>query len=248
MSTNLKVVFHLLTEMIIPDHPIPFDALLMKAKTVKDGCPLDEEPHSFGPVEIPIERHLLYSSLYLASVGFIRSSGRNTQFYTKRYYGDVPEKTDLTGGYFKSYHVRPYTLIPPTTVTFYVRGDKALINELVSYIPALGPKRSQGYGKVGGIVISEISEDRSWIYKDQPMRTIPITYYPEKTTEWYYTLINPVPPSYTSYQSELCYLPHPRDWISSVAYNQDVTSSLTHRPKKVDRPGRRPIWDQISEE
>jgi hypothetical protein len=248
LSRNLKVVFHLLTEMIIPDHPIPFDALIIKAKAVKDGFSLDEDPNFFSPVEVPIERHSQFPSLYLASVGFVRSSGRNAQFYTKRYYRDVPEKIDITGGFYKAYHVKPYTLAPPATVTFYVRGEKALIEELVPYIPALGPKRSHGYGKVGEIEIAEIPEDRSWIYKDQPMRAIPVRYYKEKLTDWYYTLINPIPPSYTSYQTELCYLPYPRDWISIVPFRQDDKSSLPHRPEKVKRSGGRTLWDKISEE
>lgn len=249
MSTNLKVVFRLQTEMIVPDHPIPFDALMMKAKAVKDGYALDEHPNSFLPLELPVERHPQFTSLYLASVGFTQSSGRNAQFYTKRYYGDVPEKMDITGGFFKAYHVKNYTLAPPTAVTFYVRGEKNAIEELVRYIPALGPKRSQGYGKVGDVAITEIPEDRSWIYTGQPMRAIPIHYYKEKITDWYYTLINPIPPSYTSYQTELCYMPHPRDWISFADFHQDAHSSLPHRAKKVRRsPSRRALWDQISED
>lgn len=247
MSTNLKVVFHLQTEMIAPSNPIPFDALIMKAKTVKDGHAWDEDPTSYSPLELPIERHSDFPSLYMASVGFIRSSGRNVQFYTKQYYGDKPNKIDLTGGFFKSYHINPYTLVPPTTITFYVRGHKPLIEELLPYIPALGAQRSQGYGKVGAVAIEEIHEDRSWIYKDQPMRAIPIHYYEEKITEWYYTFINPIPPSYTTHQMELCYLPSPRDWLT-FTLRQDDDPSLPHGPKKASRLSRRAIWDQLSEE
>jgi hypothetical protein len=212
--TNLKVVFTLHSEMIIPRHPIPFDALLMKAMAIQNGYSLDLDPHSFSLPELPIARHPQFSAYYLASIGFILASGRNAQFYTKRFHGDIPQKVDITGGFFKAYHVQIFTLSCPITVTFYCRGEKTAIEQLVLYIPALGSKRSQGYGKVKKVTIEEIEEDRSWIYKEEPMRAIPVHCYPEKLNDWYYTATNPIPPSYISFQTDLCYLPRPSNWLS----------------------------------
>lgn len=243
---NLQVMFTLQTEMIIPQHPIPFDALLMKAMAIKNGYSLDEDPGSFHAPEIPLERHPEFS-LYRASIGFVTASGRNAQFYTKQYHGDVPHKVDATGGFFKAYHVRLFTLACPISVQFYCRGEKAAIEELLSYVPALGPKRSQGYGKVHHVKIEEIAEDRSWIYNDQPMRAIPVPFYPEKVNDWYYAPSNPTPPSYTSFQREICYLPPPTAWLTVsgnrfAADEQDQPGKRKTKMKKAK--GFRPIWKE----
>ncbi|AZN40347.1 hypothetical protein [Paenibacillus albus] len=190
---NLQVTFTLCSEMIIPDYPIGFDALLMKALTWRESIPPEQNEGRFDLPELPIERHPS-SSLYLASIGFVCSAGRNAQFFTKRYSGDVPYDLDLSGGYFKAHHQNVYTLACPVEVTFYCRGVLAEIQELTALIPALGPKRSQGYGKVAGIQVTEIKEDKSWIYQDEPMRAIPVRYYEDKLQQWYYAFTSPVPP------------------------------------------------------
>lgn len=218
---NLRITFTLSSEMIIPDNPISFDALLMKALTLKESLSPEMNSERFPAPELPIERHQ-GSSLYLASIGFIRSAGRNRQFFTKRYAGDVPQDLDLSGGYFKAYHQHIYTLAPPVEVTFYCRGVPAEIHELTAFIPALGAKRSQGYGKVADIKVTEIKEDKSWIYQDEPMRAIPIRYYEHKLQQWYYAFTSPIPPGFAPEFKEVCYLPRPSSWLSiAVDFNKE---------------------------
>lgn len=243
---NLKVVFYLNSEMIIPRYPIPFDALLMKAAAIKSDYPLDESALLYPVPELPVERHSVFPDLYLASVGFIAASGRNEHFFTKRYHGDLPPKVDISGGFFKAYHLHLYSLSCPAMVTFYCRGDAEAIADLVSCIPALGPKRSQGYGKVRNVTVEVIGEDRSWIHESQPMRAIPVRYYMEKINVWYYTAMNPIPPSYTASQTELCYLPSPSAWLMFPNHSmtaetvEEQVSKLVRKKTK----GFRKVWGE----
>ncbi|WP_308633945.1 hypothetical protein [Paenibacillus silvisoli] len=246
---NLQITFTLRSEMIIPDHPIGFDALLMKAIALKEN--LSPVQGDEGSPELPIERHA-GSSLYLASVGFTRSAGRNAQFFTKRYSGDVPENLDLSGGFFKAYHQSLYTLACPIEVTFYCRGVPAAIRELTAFIPALGAKRSQGYGKVADVRVDEIMEDKSWIYRNEPMRAIPIRYYEDKIQQWYYAFTSPVPPGFAPEWKEVCYLPRPSSWLSITAGCEEEqgmpqTDPIRSVPIK-KKKSLRNIWSERSTE
>ncbi|MBP3966110.1 hypothetical protein [Paenibacillus lignilyticus] len=248
---NLQITFTLSTEMIIPDHPIGFDALLMKALALKENRSPEQGEGITSSPELPIERHQ-GSSLYLASVGFTRSDGRNVQFYTKRYAGDLPEDLDISGGYFKAYHRSIYTLACPAEVTFYCRGVRSAIRELTALIPALGAKRSQGYGKVASVQVEEIKEDRSWIYRNEPMRAIPIRYYEDKLQQWYYAFTSPVPPGFAPESKEVCYLPRPSSWLHITAGSvqeqskqyADSTGAASFKKKK----SLRKIWSDRSNE
>jgi hypothetical protein len=253
MHKNLKVTFELGSEMIVPVYPIAFDALLMKAAATKEGWNPEEEAESRSSPEIPVERHPL-TSLYMASVGFIRYAGRSSQFYTKCYPGDRPPNISRTGGYYKPYHQILYTLACPGSVTFFCRADPVKLEELLPYIPALGSKRAHGYGRVAGYRIEELEEDRSFIYQDQPMRAIPVRYYRNKLNEWYYSLAAPVPPSYAAGNKELCYLPRPGRWLvrtdtADRNERQDEEWSSTRiRPAPGSKRGFRKLWNELEGE
>ncbi|SEN05058.1 hypothetical protein [Paenibacillus sp. OV219] len=248
---NLQITFTLCSEMIIPDYPIGFDALLMKALTLKENLSLEQGKGISHSPELPIERHQ-GSSLYLASVGFIRSEGRNVQFYTKRYSGDLPHDLDLSGGYFKAYHRNIYTLACQVEVTFYCRGVPSAIQELTGFIPALGAKRSQGYGKVARVHVEEIKEDKSWIYRNEPMRAIPIRYYEDKLHHWYYAFTSPIPPGFAPELKEVCYLPRPSSWLS-IAADSGMVQGKQHAESRGSasfkkKKSLRTIWHERSTE
>lgn len=80
------------------------------------------------------------------------------------------------------------------------------------------------------------------------MRAIPIQYDKAKITEWYYAPTNPVPPSYTLYQMELCYLPRISDWLSFLSqpnHNHELEDQLL-KPKKMKKTkGFRKVWSEL---
>lgn len=239
MYKNLEITFDLASEMVLPIYPIPFEALITKAKALQLNLPLDRFEEN---IEIPIAKHDILTDLYLASVSFIEASGRYKQFFTKRYDGKL--EVNRGSGYFRNYFTQLNTIIPPIRVTFYCKGLKEEIEELCHYIPALGAFRRQGYGKVGKVTVREINEEKYWIYENKPMRAIPIHYDETKLSEWFYAPCNPVPPSYTTHQTEICYLPRPTDWLHVAVPAQpeapkEVAVDVEPPKQKVKKTGRK---------
>lgn len=206
----MKIELHIRTDLIIPNHPIPLEALLMKAFAIKEGFLYEETPQEEIP--LPLEKHPDHE-LYLGSVSFIEGRGRYQHFFVKRYHGIPPKNVDISRGFFRAYKNKIFTLAPPSVITFYGRGDIEKIKELLQYITAIGAKRSQGYGKVQRVVVEEIDVDKTWIYNNQPMRAIPVRLLKDRINEWYYAAFNPSPPSYTTHQTEICFLPKRKDWL-----------------------------------
>ncbi|HUC92077.1 MAG TPA: hypothetical protein VMS09_08625 [Paenibacillus sp.] len=213
MFADLLIRFELCTEMVVPDHPIPFEALLMKARAVKDLAPLDRDPFGLPHVELPLARHPDYPQLYLAGLGLIEAAGRHVQFITKRPEKDMPDTVDLSGGFFKPVYRTVYTLAPPIAVTFHARGNKAAVGELLPFVYAVGARRSQGYGRVCKYTVGETAEAGYWEHEGRPGRAIPIEYRPDKTAEWYYAPFPLALPGYTTQDVRLCYLPRPYEWL-----------------------------------
>lgn len=85
------------------------------------------------------------------------------------------QKIRLTSGYFKIYRI-PFTLRSYKTLTFFVRGDKEKIKNLLeNNINFVGKKSSQGYGEILKYEFLDCEEDYSLFDKDgNIMRHIPV--------------------------------------------------------------------------
>lgn len=81
---------------------------------------------------------------------------------------------NITTGDFKSYNAAlPYNAVD--TLVFYFSGDPERVKELVEeYVPALGKKRSQGFGVIEDVSVEKETEAQSPIFHDnQILRSLP---------------------------------------------------------------------------
>lgn len=78
------------------------------------------------------------------------------------------------GGPYKSLNVPTCVLATPY-LDFFVRGDRALLVDLLRDVGAVGRCRAGGLGAVLGAEISEDPEDRSLVWRGRPQRTLPAT-------------------------------------------------------------------------
>ncbi|KIL36974.1 hypothetical protein SD71_04550 [Cohnella kolymensis] len=247
---NLQITFHVMSEMIVPEYPIPLETLLIYSNYSADA----QAERTETPADLPVARHPSAPELYMASIGFIHSAGRHMQFFTKniaakkQLWKAPSARVDLTGGFFKAYHTRLFTLIPPVTVTFYAYGKRDAIDELVHRIPALGSKRGHGFGKVSSVHITQIDDNLSWIHQDRPMRAIPVRLYPDRIKDWYYTVWNLIPPSYSAQGRELCYVPRQDEWLSVVNNRGpsvwETDTLPVAKPLKSKRGKSRHLWQE----
>ncbi|HDF4164012.1 hypothetical protein ACRVX5_16595 [Clostridioides difficile] len=119
-------------------------------------------------------------------------------------------KVSIAAGYFKSYH-NQLNLKSYKTITFYVRGDKEKIKNLLqNNINFVGKKNSQGYGEILKYEFLDCDEDYS-IFKDEKiMRPIPFREYMklEKpiSKEHFLKELPIIPPYWRSDHKELCIL------------------------------------------
>ena len=85
----------------------------------------------------------------------------------------VPGRLLIKGGPFKSLNIPVGTLVTPW-LDFYVRGDRALLEDLCRDVQGLGRDSTRGLGTVLGIEISSDPDDRSLLYRGAPQRALPI--------------------------------------------------------------------------
>jgi len=67
-----------------------------------------------------------------------------------------------------------YERVLADSVTYYVRGDKDVIEKLLKKLKFLGKKSSLGWGKISKIEIKEIEYDYSIVKYNKLMRNIPV--------------------------------------------------------------------------
>ena len=75
-------------------------------------------------------------------------------------------------GFFRDYMIQ-HVYIPAKTVTFYVNGQKRILDNLCKLITGLGDNTRVGWGAVRKYEIKEEKQDRSIVYKGIAMRPIP---------------------------------------------------------------------------
>ena len=107
---------------------------------------------------------------YACSFAIGEVKGEEIQYWHKRAdqsdaekyvdFGKRKGKIDTKQGAYKSYR-NPIVIKLIPKITWYVKGDKTKIEELLNYITHIGKKRSQGYGRVSRWQILETEEDLS---------------------------------------------------------------------------------------
>lgn len=152
---------------------------------------LDEgdEPEYFE-AEMPLEKIEVAgewvwacSSALIAKPGsedsVLNSNGWNVTRWRKRFDPDLENSVkdtqiNITTGDFKSYNAAlPYNAVD--TLVFYFCGDPRRVKELVEEnVPAIGKKRSQGFGVITDVSVEEETEAESPIFHDnQVLRSLP---------------------------------------------------------------------------
>jgi len=142
-----------------------------------------EEEMPLEKIEVAGEWVWACSSALIASPGsegsVLDSSGWNVTRWRKRFDPDLENSVkdtqiNITTGDFKSYNsALPYNAVD--TLVFYFCGDPDRVEELVEeYVPAVGKKRSQGFGVIRSVSVEEASEADSPVFHDgQVLRSLP---------------------------------------------------------------------------
>ena len=83
---------------------------------------------------------------------------------------------NLKTGEFKAYDAAlPYT--PADELTFYFEGEPDRVTELLErHIPAIGKKRSQGYGQINAISVEETDAESAILQNGVTMRSLPTSF------------------------------------------------------------------------
>ncbi len=81
-------------------------------------------------------------------------------------------RLQVAGGWAKNLNIPVPTLVTPW-LDFFVRGDRALIEELLRDMGGLGRDSTRGPATVLGYEVTSDPEDRSLRFEDRPQRAIP---------------------------------------------------------------------------
>jgi len=182
---NLKITAYLASPVVIWGL-IHFDGILSAAKILKDEgfagiekreAEMREKEPDF--IELPIA--IWRENIYCASAGFYNKRAEGIATYHKKWDEQHDDLVDFRGkrkrirvgtGFYKSFSLKN-RYISTDKMIFFVKGNKAAIEELLHYIPAIGKRRAEGYGIVREWKIEKIEDDRSIQFKGQIMRAIP---------------------------------------------------------------------------
>lgn len=134
-----------------------------------------EEEMPLEKVEVAGEWVWACSSALIARPGsedsVLDSNGWNVTRWRKRFDSDLENsvkdtQVNITTGDFKSYNAAlPYNAVD--TLVFYFCGDPEQVKELVEEnVPAIGKKRSQGFGVISDVSVEKEAEADSPIFHD----------------------------------------------------------------------------------
>lgn len=89
-------------------------------------------------------------------------------------FGKKKNRVEHKMGHFKCYDMPLVYHTIPDGLKFYLVGNAAVIDELLSSVVSIGKKRSQGFGKIQKVLIDEIKEDWSTAKDGVLMRPLPV--------------------------------------------------------------------------
>lgn len=221
--SNLKITAAMKNSVVLAD-PLRLDCILSAAKAkeiLKDEYYTNQkQAGDAGTVIETLSQFIDFFDLgkiFYTSFGFFNDDDKEFSIsYSKRWNGLHDELVQFKGkgkaeidtarGEFKSYH-NHLTYKTSKCVTFYARGDKEKISQLLNdYIHFLGKKSSQGFGAVKEWIVEEIEQNYSLIKDGKPMRYIPISLVDYFNVSEYNTKEAAlIPPAWRSDYRDICF-------------------------------------------
>jgi hypothetical protein len=178
ISTEPLKITAALTSPYISTDFIFFDALISSA--VWQNCmqsqavDIPENKTDVFYIPLPIKQIGKTEPFYCASIGFPDKAVGGTVRWRKHIEIESKKKIRIGSGEFKRYNMpMPYT--STEHLLFYANANKKEIERLLTYIPSIGKKRTQGYGNVRSWKVESIEQDWSVVKDGVPMRPIPLS-------------------------------------------------------------------------
>lgn len=178
-TTPLKITAHLLDGRLnSPDGIVMLDAIMYHAWFLKN-CPEVIEGKRCaeydGHMGLPL-RHV-DGSRYAASRGIYDEVGKAVEYVNKRPNFFNPDKIQHLNldkgiisdsvGIYRAYRIpNVIRTIKNGRITFWTMGHKEEVEELLSYIPAVGKKPAAGYGIVTSWEVEDCEDDYSLWHPD----------------------------------------------------------------------------------
>ena len=173
----LKITAALTSPYVTTDY-IFFDSLISSA--VWQECMQDKAytvPENKSEVfYIPLPLKLIGTNepFYAASIGFPKEAVDGIAHWRKHTEIESKKNINIGSGEFKRYNMpMPYT--STEELVFYANGSKPEIQRLLTLIPSIGKKRTQGYGNIRSWTVESSEHDWSVVRDGVPMRPIPVS-------------------------------------------------------------------------
>lgn len=168
------------------------------------------------PLTLPLSREDGGIRRYLASLGFFHQHSQAIEYWNKRSdftgaanakYLDAKGKVQVAAGPLKAYHM-PQVIRTVSDIEFYCVGNRTKIEELLTYIPAIGKKPAAGWGRVREWVVEPFPEDWSTVGGYGLMRPMPVEEYtPQESARYQVRSCSIFPPGWNAKNHTLCYVP-----------------------------------------
>lgn len=187
----LKVTLHMASPIVARGDMIHLDAILAYARhrrspqRVREDPSITWEPEHCVPLPLVVMRWGPFKWYRASAVALdgARSQGSWSKKWDKddEHLLDLGNATQLTLqlGRFKEAHV-PLELVFMPRLEFHAVGHRDSVRRLIKLVDSVGPKRSQGYGRIDGFEIERVADpapdwDRDWRTEDnRPARHLPV--------------------------------------------------------------------------
>lgn len=174
----LKITAYLSSPYVTTDY-IFFDGVLSSAVFRKvlgeDAYLIPENKSEVFYIPLPLKKIGNVTWFWSASVGFPGTYTEGVAHWRKQTDIETKKRIAIGSGQFKRYDMPiPYT--STVKLVFYAFGNLKEVEYLLThYVPAIGKKRSQGFGTVREWIVERTDYDWSVVKDGVPMRPIPIS-------------------------------------------------------------------------
>lgn len=208
------------------DGMVMFDSIIYHAWFCKYAPQIlqngGEDDYAGGYMGLPF--YQLPGSRYAASRGIYTEVSTSIEYINKRpnffsadkmqYLADIKGIISDASGLYRAYRI-PFVIrtLKDKEITFYAMGNAEKINDLLSYIPAVGKKPAAGYGIIESWEIKACDADYSLWHPDFGlMRPVPIdsdevNVYPEIAKKYPVMRYAVRPPYWKGKNMQTCYVP-----------------------------------------
>lgn len=165
------------------EHGLQIDGLLQRLVVEREtGMPSDdvfaEYPRDAGvDIQIPVVDRMVGDLPIACSSWGVPAPGaaESLRWRRKRARLEVlsGNRVTIAGGPYKSTNIPVQTLVTPW-LDFHMVGDLARVRDLLGEASAIGRGYSAGLGTILGIEYLPDPEDRSVVWRGQPMRSVPL--------------------------------------------------------------------------